>query len=142
MEKRKKDLSLSRANIIFISAICCVICSTGCVSTGYRYANSQPDYIKPESIDAAEWAVNDRIRQLERELADTREFNNRLIERLQKARDTARSIRESSGAIGELGRRSENVIRSVFEEIEILVVWIQWAVDRIVFLESLLEGEV
>ena len=115
------------------------ICANGCSTVKNGRAISPTDYIRPESIDAAEWAVNDRIGQLERDLAYTRELNRRLTERLERARDEARSIRESSTSIGELSRRSTITLQNIIEEVELLSDWIEWAVARIIYLESLLE---
>ena len=85
-------------------------------------------YIEPASIEAADYAVRERIGALERQIAD--------------ARVTVGELRASGERIRDVSRRSGISIQEIIEQMEALSVWIDWAVSRIQYLESLLEIEV
>ena len=124
-----------------IIAIC-----TGCATTrGDSGAGSfagGTDYVRPESIDEANYAIDERIYYLERELADARELNNRLTGQLEGARAAVREINESSQTIGELSRRSASSLQEIIGNMERLVLWIDWVTNRVLYLESLLVEQV
>ena len=127
-----------------IAIICIIVfgcATTGCRST-QRGAGTRPtNYIEPKTSEEANYAIRDRIAGLESELADARATVDRLRSRLDSARAEIASIRKSSATIGELSRRSTESIQEIIEQMEALSVWINWAVDRIQYLESLLTDE-
>jgi len=102
---------------------------TGCKSTaGHGTGVGDVDYIRPESIEAADYAIRERVGELERQIA--------------AARATVGELRASSAAISELSRRSVSDVQGIIEKMEALVLWIDWAATRIQYLESLLEDKV
>ena len=135
--------------ILVVLFIICAVLSlcTGCRTTGTADIKSGSfaggtDYIKPESIDAANYAVNERIYYLERELGLALDTNRRLTERLNGARATAIEIAKSSETIWELGRRSTNTVQEILADMASLVLWIDWVTGRIQYLENLLAAEI
>ena len=122
-----------RKKIMFIAAaLCCgffVICSIGCKSAAQPGAGTGDiGYIRPESIETADYAIRERIGELERQIA--------------AARVTVGELRTSGEAIRELGRRSVNDVQGIIDKMEALLLWIDWASDRIQYLESLLEDQI
>jgi hypothetical protein len=135
--------------ILVVLFIVCAVLSlcTGCRTTGTTDIKSGSftsgtDYIKPESIDAANYAVNERIYYLERELELAHDTNRRLTERLNGARATAIEIAKSSETIGELGRRSTSTVQEILADMASLILWIDWVTGRIQYLENLLVAEI
>jgi uncharacterized coiled-coil protein SlyX len=110
------------ARIIFI--ICCFTVLTGC-ATGKPVG--QLDYIRPESIAAANYAVEERIRTLEQQIAD--------------ARSTVSELRKHGDAIRELSGRSTESVQGIIDKMEALVLWIDWATGRIQYLETILQDK-
>ena len=118
-----------RKKIIFIAAaLCCgfiVICTAGCKSAAQHGATAGDiGYLRPESIETADYAIGERIGELERQIAG--------------ARAAVREIRESGEAIGELSRRSVGDVQGIIDKMEALALWVDWASGRIQYLESLL----
>lgn len=141
----KKVLNTIGGVLIVIGCICAGLNSCGTAGTADIKSGSfagGTDYIKPESIDAANYAVNERIYYLERELELARDTNRRLTERLNGARATVIEIEKSSKTVGELGRRSTNTVQEILADMASLVLWIDWVTGRIQYLESLLEDKV
>jgi hypothetical protein len=117
--------------ILFVLFIICAVISlcSGCKSTAqHRATDSDIGYIRPESIETADYAIRERIGELERQIAG--------------ARATIREIRESGEAIGRLSRRSVDDVQGIIDKMEDLVLWVDWATGRIQYLENLLEDKV
>jgi len=113
----------------FAWAILFICISTGCKSTaGHGTGVGDIDYIRPESIEAADYAIRERVGELERQIT--------------AARVTVGELRTSGEAIRELSRRSVSDVQGIIEKMEALLVWIDWASGRIQYLESLLEDKV
>lgn len=118
---------------------------TGCTTGGPTWrggAIGESDYIRPESTDAADYAIRERIYHLEQELDAANTALGQLREQRDRARDAAGEIRKSSEAIGELSRRSSTSLQEIIERMEALVLWIDWATNRIAYLEKLLEENI
>jgi hypothetical protein len=130
---------------LFLTVLCITLCS-GCRTargdTGAGSFARGTDYVRPESTDAANHAIRERIYYLEREIADGRELNNRLIGQLEGARAAVREINESSQTIGELSRRSASSLQEIIGNMERLILWIDWVTNRVQHLESLLAAQV
>jgi hypothetical protein len=134
-------MGVSRNRIIFIFCFYAVILCFwgGCKSTAQHRAKlGYPDYLKPKTSEAAEYAVRERIATLEREIAGARADVKELREQIGAARRIAGEIRESSDTIRELSGRSAATLQEIIEQMEILLLWIDWATNRIQYLESLL----
>lgn len=114
----------------FCSLLAFTLCLwTGCKSTA-QYGTGVGDigYLRPESVETADYAIRERIGELERQIAN--------------ARTAVREIRASSETIRAISRRSVNDVQSIIDKMEALALWVDWAVDRIQYLESLLTIEV
>ena len=106
-----------------------IMFANGCKSTAqYGAGVGGVDYLRPDSIEAADYAIRERIGELERQIA--------------AARITVGEIRASGEAIRELSRRSARSVQEIIGKMEALVLWIDWATGRIQYLESLLEDQV
>jgi len=138
----KEIISLVTLVLVVLCATFCTGCTTTRGDTGVGSFTSGTDYVRPESADAANHAIRERIYYLEREIADGRELNNRLIGQLEGARATVREINESSKTIGELSRRSASSLQEIIGNVERLIFWIDWVTNRVQYLESLLADQV
>jgi len=139
-------MGVNRYRVVRFVCICtAVLCfwTGGCKSTAQHGAKiGYPDYLKPTTSEAAEYAVRERIATLEREIAGARADVKELREQIGAARRIAGEIRESSETIRELSGRSAATLQEIIEQMEILVLWIDWATGRIQYLESLLTNTV
>jgi len=127
---------------LFAAALLCAGIFTGCRTARNGEAVGGLDYIRPQSIAAADYAIRERIDYLERQLDIAIDANRQLADRLEAARSTAQVIKESSDAIRELSRRSSASVQEIIGKMEALVLWIDWVTGRIQYLESLLEDKV
>jgi hypothetical protein len=117
--------------VIFIFCICALaLCFwSGCTTASNRRADvSGYDYIKPATIETADYAIRERIHALEQQIAD--------------ARSTVAELRASSERIRDVSRRSANTVQEIIKQMEALVVWIDWATDYIQRLETILEDKI
>lgn len=124
-------MGVNRNHIIFCFCICAlVLCFwAGCKTTTHGRADvSGQYYTKPESVEIADYAIRERIDALERQIAD--------------ARSTVKELRESCERIRDVSRRSVNSIQEIIEQMEALVLWINWATGYIQCLENILEARV
>jgi hypothetical protein len=128
--------------IAVLLAVFCTGCGTARGYSGDGGIAGGADYVRPESIDAANYAIDERIYYLERELASARELNNRLGERLEGARATVREINQSSQTIRELSGRSAASLQEIIGKMERLVLWIDWVTNRVQYLEAVLASQV
>ena len=116
--------------IVFIIAFICLLgcfCA-GCATVRERAGTGGGDYIRPESIEAGDYALKDRIRQLEQQIAG--------------ARTEVRELRESGQRIRDASGRSVDLVQGIIEKMEALSEWIDWADSRLQYLENLLASEV
>ena len=114
---------------VIVACLFFSIGSIGCRSAAQLGAGiGGIDYLRPESAEAADYAIRERIGELERQIAG--------------ARVAVGEIRASSEAIRELSGRSAKSVQEIIEKMEALVLWIYWAGSRIQYLESLLEAQV
>jgi hypothetical protein len=114
--------------VIAICAAALCFCS-GCKTADIgRQDDSGVDYVKPETAEAADYAIRERIRALERQLAD--------------ARSTVAELRASSERIRAVSRRSAGTVQEIIEQMEALIVWIDWAAGYIQRLENILASGV
>jgi hypothetical protein len=119
---------------IFVSLI--AFSSTGYRTTGAGISNSgSVDYIKPTSIEAAQYGINERIASLERQIREGRLLND-------AARSEIRSIRESCAAIIMAGGRSGDLIQETLEQAEALYRWVMWADSRLRYLENIFMAQI
>jgi len=112
----------------FVFAAVVSVVAAGC-ATASRYGTGSGgiDYIRPESIETADYAIRERTGTLERQIA--------------AARIAVGELRASGTAIRELSRRSVSDVQGIIDKMEALVLWIAWATDRIQYLENLLEAQ-
>ena len=83
------------------------------------------DYVRPESIEAGNYALTERIGVLERQI--------------RIAREEVRELRESCERIISSGGRSADLIQGIIEKMETLILWINWASERLYYLENILQ---
>ena len=129
---------LARSILFAILAFCTI----GCQSTQRRQGDGELDYVRPTSVAEADYAIRERIRSLELQLADAQRRADALEGRIEGAQELVVKIRESGTAIRELSRRSAEDVQGIIEQMESLILWIDWATGRIQYLESILAGEV
>lgn len=116
--------------MLFSAAVifCCVLfsfCPTGCKSAPVGGADvSGLYYVKPDSFEVGDYAVRERIIALEQQI--------------QRARSVVGELRTSGERALDAGRRSAGTVQEIIVQMEELVLWIDWATDRILYLESLL----
>jgi len=125
-----------RNRFVLYICVCAIILGfwTGCSTA--KPAKPEPiDYVKPATIEAAQYAINERIASLERALGESRSLND-------DARSEIGDIRKSCEAIVNAGRRSDDLIQDTLEQAEALYRWVAWANSRLQCLESLLEIQV
>jgi hypothetical protein len=119
----KKIFSFS----FFVFILCGLF--AGCKTTNIRREDvSGVDYFKPTSIETADYAIRERIYALERQIAD--------------ARSTVAELRVSCEYIRDVSRRSVSNVQEIIEQMEALVVWIDWATGYIQHLENILAAQV
>jgi hypothetical protein len=122
--------------IIFIGVVFALLVTFGAGCTTNRPAVIEPvDYIKPPTVEAAQFGIDERIASLERALGESRSLNER-------ARAEISGIRESCEAIINAGRRSGDLIQETLEQAEALDRWVNWAYSRLQYLESVLASQV
>jgi len=116
--------------IFIINFFAVILCFWGgCKTTSNRRSDiSGVDYLKPTTIETADYAIRERIRILERQISD--------------ARATVRELRASCDHIRDVSRRSVETIQEIIAQMEALVLWIDWATGYIQHLESILEAQV
>ena len=112
----------------FVFVITCLLC-TGCVTGGRKPVESVPnDYIKPATVEVAQYGIDERSAALERILGDCR---SEII-----------GLRESCETIINAGGRSGDLIQDTLEKAEAVYRWVSWAYPRLQYLESLLADQI
>jgi len=120
--------------MVFMVFIILALFVSGCAT---RRPNriEQIDYVKPATVEAAKYGIDERIASLERQLGESRNLN-------EAARSEIRSIRESCEAIIMAGGRSGDLIQDTIEKAEALDRWVNWAYSRLHYLENLFMAEI
>jgi len=119
-----------KKNFVFI-VIVFILCGifAGCKTTSNRRADvSGVDYLKPTSIETADYAIRERVRALEQQIAD--------------ARSTVAELRASCERIRAISRRSVSDVQEIIAQMEALIIWIDWATGYIQHLENILAAQV
>jgi len=116
--------------IFIINFFAIILCFwAGCKTAINRGPDiSGVDYLKPTTIETADYAIRERIFILERQISD--------------ARATVRELRASCDRIRDVSRRSVETLQEIIAQMEALVLWIDWATGYIQHLESILEAQV
>ena len=101
-------------------------CRTTCCDR--RSEIGSGDYVRPESVEAGNYALKERINILEQQI--------------RAAREEVRELRESSERIIASGGRSADLIQGIIEKMEALTLWISWATGRLQYLEGVLADQI
>jgi septal ring factor EnvC (AmiA/AmiB activator) len=126
---------------IFVSLI--AFSSTGCRTTGTRISKAGGvDYIKPASIEAAQYGIDERIETLERQLRESRQETATIRGAIADCRSEIGRIRESCETIILAGGRSGDIIQETLEQAEALYRWVMWANSRLLYLENILMAQI
>jgi septal ring factor EnvC (AmiA/AmiB activator) len=126
---------------LFVFSLTLMACGTGC-ATSRPVVPEQIDYVKPPTVETAQYAINERITSLERQLRESREETSTVRGTIADCRSEIRGIRESCEATLMVGRRSGDLIQETIEQAEALDRWVNWAYSRLQYLESLLAVQI
>jgi hypothetical protein len=132
-EKEIIDRILCLVFVGFLS-FCFAVLTAGC-STVKSGRVDPVDYIKPATIEIAEYAIDERIAILEREIGESRSLN-------EATRAEISSIRESCETALLVSRRSGDIIQDTITKAEALALWVSWAYYRLRYLENILENKI
>jgi len=95
----------------------------------------QIDYVKPATVEAAKFGIDERVASLEKQLGESRNLN-------EAARGEIENIRKSCEAVIMAGGRSGDIIQDTIEQVEALDRWVNWAYSRLHYLENLFMAEI
>ena len=121
-----ENLRYLRYLYAIIVMLLCISCKTPGTRSGTELV--ERDTLRPETVAEADYAIRNELYQLRQQIG--------------RARTVAEELRMESIAIRDVSRRSAQSIQEIIERAEALDRWVNWAVDRITYLEKLLAADI